>query len=478
LFKDETQRYMMCEDVELDVEVTDVLTWPRPKRRRYILQLLTALDDLIRNSKYMVTLRKAVTLDEFKRAMDALWNEPANPERNRFLRTADDGKRNVLMPKSPAHSQHMVFAEHAMWRMITKHGDWQSDVRLAVSDANKRKALFAKASSLPGRLDALLDPTNKSKERYRLGHDRVLPMIYSYTQTQYNIRSAFPPFHAKFLAEIYLPRDRASIVVDPCAGWGGRLIGTMLVNRGTPVKYRGVDPNPEMRQAYSQAQAWSVFNVVERIYNHGVSDEALELTMSAEPPDADDPKSEVQFVVGDDSTYWLRRTAVRARRARVDQARFEEWIHTDIAKPFYGNVDLVFTSPPYFNAEIYHSSETQSANAYSQYEQWREHFYRPLITGAFNLLRLNGVFVLNVANVEDAPRLEQDAMAIAAECGFHHETDFRLAMPIAPGTRKRTNKRGRDRPLHTLTLGGKPYKYEPVFVFRKPASTHHGKNGR
>ena len=62
--------------------------------------------------------------------------------------------------------------------------------------------------------------------------------------------TAFPPFHAKFFADKYLPKNSEGIIVDPCAGWGGRLIGSLLVNRAYPVRYYGIDPAIENKEAY------------------------------------------------------------------------------------------------------------------------------------------------------------------------------------------------------------------------------------
>jgi hypothetical protein len=47
--------------------------------------------------------------------------------------------------------------------------------------------------------------------------------------------------------------------------------------------------------------------------------------------------------------------------------------------------------------------------------------------------------VLNVANVEGAETLEQDAKSIAYECGFQDDASYplyRLAMPMTLGTRE------------------------------------------
>jgi hypothetical protein len=320
-----------------------------------------------------------------------------------------------------------------MWRMVTKQGDLRKDVAEAVRDATNPAKHSGKKwkKRLMDRLNELLDGAKTSKAKFRSSQPLALPLIYSYLQTQYNVRTAFPPFHAKFFADRYLPYDRDSIVVDPCAGWGGRLIGTLCVKRPFRVSYYATDPNERMQDAYAG------------------------LTRRA--------------------TIWLKRDVKGERAAKVFPKPFEKWIRSKAARKLFGKVDLVMTSPPYFSAEIYDSSRKQSARHYDSYNRWRQKFYRPLIQGAFNLLRPGGTFVLNVANVQEARGLERDGRRIAKDCGFKWHEYFRLLMPKTVGTRKDGNARptkakrstARTRRAHETWVDGRPFKHEPVMVFRK-----------
>ncbi len=126
-----------------------------------------------------------------------------------------------------------------------------------------------------------------------------------------------------------------------------------------------------------------------------------------------------------------------------------------------GDVDLVMTSPPYVALENYDvDCPNQSANRYRDYERWRTGFYRPLIEGAYQLLKPGGVFVLNVADAGSYP-LEHDALLLFEEVGFKREHYFKLAMNVTPGT-KATRLR------HWVQVDGVAWKFEPVMVFRKP----------
>jgi DNA modification methylase len=125
-----------------------------------------------------------------------------------------------------------------------------------------------------------------------------------------------------------------------------------------------------------------------------------------------------------------------------------------------GKADLVMTSPPYYDAELYNDSNTkQSAKKFQTYEQWRDGFYTELIQGAYDLLKDGGVFVLNVANVKSAEKLESDARKIAKLVGFQDIGYYKLAMGVTPGTRQNVR--------HSVIVDGALYKYEPVFCFRR-----------
>ena len=97
---------------------------------------------------------------------------------------------------------------------------------------------------------------------------------------------------------------------------------------------------------------------------------------------------------------WLKRELTGKRSSTIYYRPFEAFIKTPAAKKLFGRCDLVITSPPYFDAEIYDPQNAkQSGNKYATYEQWVTGFYRPLMKGAFDLLKEGGVFVLNIANV-------------------------------------------------------------------------------
>jgi len=113
---------------------------------------------------------------------------------------------------------------------------------------------------------------------------------------------------------------------------------------------------------------------------------------------------------------------------------------------FSQDVDLCFTSPPYFNTEKYSDEATQSYLAYDNVDSWNENFLRKTIQNCYSCLKWNGHMILNVANVISHKTLEDDTVRIAQEEGFTLIETLKLQ-------------------LSSITKGG--FKYEPTFVFKK-----------
>jgi DNA modification methylase len=95
-----------------------------------------------------------------------------------------------------------------------------------------------------------------------------------------------------------------------------------------------------------------------------------------------------------------------------------------------GLIDLVFTSPPYFNRELY-LGERQSWKSYPTFEGWEESFLLPVIQRAFERLPIGGHLVLNVADVRHGRRtypVVDSVLRIADRVGFQPQD--RLWMSI------------------------------------------------
>jgi tRNA1(Val) A37 N6-methylase TrmN6 len=381
----------------LDIPMEELMEYDDEERGVYIDMMLDGFSKEI--SKGTMSLKKRVSFKDEIADYRKLARLPADA----YLMTDDKyHKRNVLGIGSPG-AKHTYHLRHHMWKMVTKQGSLESQIK-------------TKNVNLVKKIDKLLDPKNQSKAQFRGSGGTAIQVVSRFLQMNNSVGAAFPPFHARFLANEFLPKEGDCLVIDPCAGWGGRLLGTICVKRKAFVKYVGIDPEKRNLEAYQALQGYC--------------------------------------------WKYLKREVGGERDSEIYSKPFEVWIKSRAAKQYMGKADLVMTSPPYYDAELYNDSNTkQSAKKFQTYEQWRDGFYTELIQGAYDLLKEGGVFILNVANVKSAEKLESDARKIAKLVGFQDIGYYKLAMGVTPGTRQNIR--------HSVIVDGALYKYEPVFCFRR-----------
>ena len=147
-------------------------------------------------------------------------------------------------------------------------------------------------------------------------------------------------------------------VLDPCAGWGGRLVG-FLASDAT--EYDGTDASP-----YQCEGDQAIFDTF-----RDVTQGEKTVTVTCSP--------------------FEKRT--------LKNAYF----------------DMAITSPPYFDTEKYLGGE-QSRETSNNYEQWRDNFYRVMIQKTYDALKTGGIFCLQVGS-QRYPLLT-DGTDIAEQLGF------------------------------------------------------------
>lgn len=166
-------------------------------------------------------------------------------------------------------------------------------------------------------------------------------------------------FPAPLARDLYNEFAEGGAILDPCAGWGGRLTGFLLSRAAT---YDGGDASPQSIAG------------CERIA-------ALFTPYSGKP----------------DGCVKLRAIP------------FERW---DLREQHY---DFALTSPPYYDTEQYIGGE-QSWEVYPTYEAWRDGFYRLLFDNTHHALKPGGVFALQVGS-QRWPLLS-DGRKLAMRAGF------------------------------------------------------------
>lgn len=148
----------------------------------------------------------------------------------------------------------------------------------------------------------------------------------------------FRPSASKVLVDRYCPQG--GTVWDPCAGYGGRLMGALL--SGARPSYIACEPNTKSYEALLKLHQWMVSYLPEL-------------------------------------------------RGKVDLNCVPAEEYTPPQQ-----VDLVLTSPPYWKREVYSDEETQSGVRYSTYQSWLEGFWKPVIEKAVKAVKVGGWLVLNV----------------------------------------------------------------------------------
>ena len=136
-----------------------------------------------------------------------------------------------------------------------------------------------------------------------------------------------------------------------------------------------------------------------------------------------------------------------------------------------GEVDLVFTSPPYFNREAYSENENQSYKKFgSSYESWRDGFLRPTLETAVTWLKSERYLLWNIADILVSGKylpLQEDTKNILEEYGVEYKYTLKMALEGMPG-QNRVGEDGKPTCRNYCKVNDRYLKHEPVMVFWKP----------
>jgi 16S rRNA G966 N2-methylase RsmD len=167
----------------------------------------------------------------------------------------------------------------------------------------------------------------------------------------------------------------AKSVLDVCAGWGGRMIGSKSVDL-EDVMYTGIEPCEKTYDAL-----------------RGIRDE-------------------------------LSLTGVTLINKPAEVALLE--------LPADAKFDIALTSPPYFNLEIY-SDETTQSTKLGDYQAWVEKFLKPVIVGVIGRVKYSCWSVKNF-KTDKKYNLLDDVVAIHQENGWKQmDVIFTMSNSKRPG---------------------------------------------
>ena len=241
----------------------------------------------------------------------------------------------------------------------------------------------------------------------------------------------FPALTARWIYEYYtdhIKQTEPLIIYDPSAGWGGRILGAMSSHK--KIHYIGTDPNTDN---FIDELGITRYEYVANFFN----DEVLETN---------------PFWEEERNTYHIFQDGSELIGNNPDFQQYK------------GELDLVFTSPPYFDREQYSDDSEQSFRAYPTYEDWRDNFLKPTLINAFGSLKKDRYLLWNIASIKIGKNkyhpLEEDSIFIIESLGGEYKGKLKMLMTTMTGLNPENVK-------NCVKVNGSYRKYEPIFVFHK-----------
>lgn len=190
----------------------------------------------------------------------------------------------------------------------------------------------------------------KTKPKFYTGND-VNNLKSYFRNSQSSVVNAtkvanFSPIAARKVYEKYCPNFYATILDYSC-GWGARMLGCLT----SPFEYKyvGIEPNSKLNERLLKFSEWVCSSL------HRENNTKLYLEGS--------------------------------------EVFHEELVNT---------IDLSFSSPPYFNLEIYCNEESQSANENTTFKAWVEGYMIPTIQNIYKYTKDGGLHIVNLKNLSTA----------------------------------------------------------------------------
>jgi hypothetical protein len=245
----------------------------------------------------------------------------------------------------------------------------------------------------------------------------------------------FPPLTARYLYEHYTNHinideleDKQLNIYDPSSGWGGRILGAMSSLKR--IHYIGTDPNTDN---FIDEVGISRYEYVANFFNNEV--------LESNPFWEEEKNTFHYFQEGSEHIG--------------DHPDFQQ---------YKGKLDMVFTSPPYFDREQYSEDEEQSYKAYPKYDDWRDNFLKPTLTNAYESLRNDRYLLWNIADIKIGKDkyhpLEQDSIDVIEALGGEYQGKLKMLMTSMVGVDQSNVK-------NSVKVNGTYLKYEPIFIFYK-----------
>lgn len=191
-------------------------------------------------------------------------------------------------------------------------------------------------------------------------------------------KAPLPTIYRPLLVKGIVKHFNAKLILDPCIGWGGRVLGTLSI---PDTKFIGCEPCLETYKGLKEMAA---------------------------------------FVGCADRVSILNEDCLKAL-PRLESNSF----------------DLVLTSPPYFDLEVYSKEVTQSISQFKTWDEWVKGFLEPTIKECLRCLKSEGVSAWSVKNMKKH-KLQDEVFRIHKDLGWKHKETFGMtATPRNSGGKAR-----------------------------------------
>jgi hypothetical protein len=257
----------------------------------------------------------------------------------------------------------------------------------------------------------------------------------NFTQTVGNFQPLYmkfiilESFHAALRNKNRFINDRF-VIIDPCAGWAGRLCGTLCAfhevreiykkrfKRELNVVYICTDPNTKVHDRFN--------NIIDDWFTH------------IEP----EPETIKYF-------HFFKHDI------GCETPEFLLFVKNSFRKIGAIGAHLAMTSPPYFSQEKYSDDRAQSYLKYPKYESWTDGFLKGMLQNVYELLLPDACFYLNISDVKQNSKiipLGADAIELSRHIGFNLDETYKIALTTIPKSK---------------TEDSAKFKYEPIYKLRK-----------
>jgi hypothetical protein len=125
-------------------------------------------------------------------------------------------------------------------------------------------------------------------------------------------------------------------------------------------------------------------------------------------------------------------------------------------EPEPGKYDAAFSSPPYFNLEIYSDEPTQCMNRYSNREAWFELYVEPTLRMLHTGLADDAIYAVNIADYKvgkEQTKIVDTWLELSKKLGFDYVETVDMLLNVRPGVGNNKLQNG--------------YKSEGVYIFKK-----------